>query len=316
MRRDLLLASFAAILLLGTGAAASSAQTAASVQLEGSARSSSGRSGTNLVLSADAADGSGYHLDSSLAAAPQEQRKKTTSRLTSLHDHDEDEDEEHGRGEGRRGRELERERQPPAVAATLAASPRPEGDHTFWYLARAAGLSAYLMLFANVFLGMAVHLRPLDGLLARWRSFDLHQFTALLALGFMVLHALALLGDRYIGFAPAELLVPFASPYRPLWTALGVIAFYLVLAVFASSRLRRFVGHRAWRAIHYLSFAAFLLAMGHGLFAGTDSGEPWAAALYGATGAVIALLLALRFRKASHSATMMAPFVRFPSQNC
>lgn len=183
----------------------------------------------------------------------------------------------------------------PSVAAASTVDPRT-GDPTFWHIARAAGLSAYLMLFLNVFLGLAVHTHYLEGPLARWRSFDLHQFTALLAGGFLALHALALLGDRYMGFTLAQLVVPFASPYRPIWTAMGIVAFYLLLALFGSSYLRRHIGYAAWRAIHYVAFVAFLLTLAHGIFAGTDSGEPWAAALYGGTGAIIALLVALRFR--------------------
>ena len=194
-----------------------------------------------------------------------------------------------------------------AATTASAVSTQAEGDHTFWFLARAAGLSAYLMLFLNVFLGLAVRSKVLEALLARWRSFDLHQFTALLALGFLALHGLALLGDRYIGFSPAELLVPFASPYRPVWTALGVMALYLFLGVLASSYLRKLIGQRLWRAIHYSAFVAFLLAMAHGIFAGSDSSEPWAAALYGGTGSIIGLLVILRVKSASGRVPAQAP---------
>ena len=169
-------------------------------------------------------------------------------------------------------------------------------DHSFWYLARAAGLSAYLMLFLNVVLGLAVHTRVMDAIMARWRSLDLHQFTALLAMGLLALHTLALLGDHYIGFTLPQILMPLLSPYRPAWTAMGVVALYLLGVVVVSSYMRKRISYRTWRAIHYLTFFAYILALFHGIFAGTDSGEAWARMLYLGTGSVVAILTLRRFR--------------------
>ncbi|HEX5503655.1 MAG TPA: hypothetical protein VFW96_13615 [Thermomicrobiales bacterium] len=185
-----------------------------------------------------------------------------------------------------------------ADAAAPASAPPAQGTHAFWYLARAAGLSAYVLLFLTVCLGLGVQLHFLDALLARWRTFDLHEFAALLALGFVALHALALLGDRYTGFTLPQLLVPLASPYRPVWTALGVLAFYLFAAITASFYLRRRIGQRAWRALHYLTYAVFLLALAHGLFAGSDAATSWARALYWGTAAAVAVLTVRRVRGA------------------
>src|SRR6266567_5402799 len=153
-------------------------------------------------------------------------------------------------------------------------------DHAFWYVSRAFGLTAYLLLALSVCLGLLVRTRIMDWLAARWRWFDLHQFAALLALGFVLLHVLSLLGDHYIGFSLDELLIPFASPYRPLEVAAGVLALYLMLVVVASSYLRPLIAYRTWRALHYATFALFVLALVHGIFAGTDGGEAWASALY------------------------------------
>ena len=83
--------------------------------------------------------------------------------------------------------------------------------------------------------------------------------------------------------------MPGLVPYRPLWSAFGVLAAELMLLVYASSALRRRIGIRAWRRLHWLTYAVFALATVHGLAAGTDGGRPWALALYGgAVGAVTA----------------------------
>ncbi len=194
-----------------------------------------------------------------------------------------------------------------AIAGEPTVTASTNNDHTFWYLARAAGLSAYLMLFLNVVFGLAVHTKVMDKIYARWKSLDLHQFTTLLALGLLAIHGLALLGDHYIGFSMPEILVPLLSPYRPLWTAIGIIAAYLVGLVAASSYLRKHMSYSTWRSLHYLSFGAYVLALGHGIMAGTDTSQPWAQAMYWSTGAIIAVLMVWRFRRSHAPAPQRAP---------
>ncbi|MCZ7568288.1 MAG: ferric reductase-like transmembrane domain-containing protein [Ardenticatenaceae bacterium] len=182
-----------------------------------------------------------------------------------------------------------------AEQSPLEAESAPAGtNHTFWFLSRAAGLSAFALLTINVCLGLMVSSRSLDAFLARWRAYDLHQFSALLALGFLGLHIFALLGDHYFNFRLSELLVPLALPYRPAWTALGVVAFYLMIGIVASFYVRRLIGYRTWRLIHYLTFGVYLLALAHGLFSGTDSGRLWAAMLYVGSATAVATLTTWR----------------------
>jgi DMSO/TMAO reductase YedYZ heme-binding membrane subunit len=181
-----------------------------------------------------------------------------------------------------------------SMASSSSAQPV---DHTFWYVSRAAGLTAYLLLFVNVCLGLGISSGLLDVIIARWRVFDLHQFTGLLAFGFVALHVFALLGDQFTGFTVSQLLVPFASSYRPAWTALGVLALYLLLAVGVSSYCRRYIGRLAWRVIHYLSYGVYLLVLGHAVLSGTDTSEPWAGLLYLSTGSVVVVLTLWRLSR-------------------
>ena len=180
-----------------------------------------------------------------------------------------------------------------AVVSSLSVS--DVSNHVFWYVSRAAGLTAYLVLFVNMVLGLAVKTKVLDSLLARWRSFDLHQFTALLSMGLLALHVLSLLGDKYIGFDVPQLFVPFASSYRPLPVALGIIALYALVVVTATFYVRDRIGQKTWRSIHYVSFVAFFVVLLHGVYSGTDSVQIWAKLMYFASGLVVALLTAWRF---------------------
>lgn len=188
-----------------------------------------------------------------------------------------------------------------ASAATdqAAAQSSQSNPQIFWFVSRAAGLTAYMVLFINIVLGLAVKARYLDDILARWRSYDLHQFTGLLAVGLLVLHVLALLGDQYTPFSLAQLLVPGLSDYRPLWVAVGIVAFYATLVVTFTFYVRDRIGYAAWRSIHYVSFIAFVLVLAHGLFAGTDSGQVWARVMYWSTGTIVGLLTAWRFTDGS-----------------
>ncbi|HZQ39115.1 MAG TPA: ferric reductase-like transmembrane domain-containing protein [Dehalococcoidia bacterium] len=176
-----------------------------------------------------------------------------------------------------------------AFAATTAESP---AANVPWYLSRATGFVAYLLLFVTVSLGLAIRTKALDRLVARWRVTDLHGFLSVLAGLFMAVHVAALLGDTFIGFSVVQLLMPFASPYEAVWTGTGQIVAYLLIAILISFPARRLIGYRAWRALHYLTLVAYLGALAHGVFTGTDSPQRWAQAVYlGTAGCVAALLL-------------------------
>jgi len=194
----------------------------------------------------------------------------------------------------------------PSPPPATADSGQPV-NHTFWYVARAAGFTAYALLTLTVCLGLLVSTHVLDALVARWRSFDLHQFTALLALSFLALHIFSLLGDQYVGFQLDQLFIPLISPYRPFEVALGVIAMYLFVVVVGSFYVRRSISYQTWRAIHYVTFGVFLLALAHGVLAGTDTGEPWARGIYVGTGLLVAALTLFRRIQATRPQKVARP---------
>lgn len=140
-----------------------------------------------------------------------------------------------------------------------------------WYVTRAAGLVAYLLLWLSTVWGLAVSNKILDPVLHRAFTYDAHQFLSLFAIGFIVLHVAVLLGDRYLPYSAAQILIPFASPYRPVWVGIGVIGLYLTLLVSVTFYVRRQIGIRTFRVIHYLSFIAFATAALHGWFSGADT---------------------------------------------
>jgi sulfoxide reductase heme-binding subunit YedZ len=162
-----------------------------------------------------------------------------------------------------------------------------KSDPTFWLLARATGLTAYVLLTTSVLAGLTVKSRPLGTRVKAAVVTDLHKFLSLLGLGAVAMHGLVLTLDATVRMPLAALLVPGLSPYRPLATGIGVLAAELMLLIYVSFSLRRRIGARNWRRLHYLTFAVFGAATVHGLAAGTDR---WALPLYaGSIAAVIGL---------------------------
>jgi sulfoxide reductase heme-binding subunit YedZ len=164
-------------------------------------------------------------------------------------------------------------------------------DPTFWLLARATGLTAYVLLTGSVLAGLTVKARPLGRRVKAAVATDAHRFLALLALGAVAVHGLVLTLDQTVKMPLAGLLVPGLSPYRPLATGIGVIAAELMVLIYASFSLRRRIGARNWRRLHYLTFGVFAAATVHGLAAGTDR---WAYGLYAGSIAAVAGLTAWR----------------------
>ncbi len=162
---------------------------------------------------------------------------------------------------------------PPATSAMSSV-------HRWWYLGRASGFVAFGLLLASVLLGLGISSRVFDGLLMRPWVFDMHQFLSIFVLAAMLFHALILLPDPYAHFSLIELMVPFASRYRPVAVGLGAIVLYGSIIVTLSSYAKQWIGQRGWRLLHYASFALFAGALVHGVLAGADSHQAWAQVAY------------------------------------
>ncbi len=154
----------------------------------------------------------------------------------------------------------------------LSVSLLGDQPKAYWYLARASGFIAFVVMWLSVALGLSI-----TNKMARlWNGAptanDLHQFTTWLAVALTIFHALILIGDRYIQSTPAQVVLPFGYVnYRPQWVGVGQIAFYLTVIVAASFYFRKRIGYQTWRKLHYTSFLIYVLITVHGIFSGTDT---------------------------------------------
>jgi len=157
------------------------------------------------------------------------------------------------------------------MSAQLATA----GPSIYWYLTRSTGAVALLLLSGAVVLGVidVRHWSTLD-----WPRFlvdSLHRNVALLAMVFLVLHILTSILDSFASISLLDAFIPFAGSYRPFWLGLGAAAFDLLLAVTITSLLRQRTGYGTWRAVHWLTYASWPVALLHGLGTGSDIRTTW-----------------------------------------
>lgn len=145
-------------------------------------------------------------------------------------------------------------------------------DQLTWYITRASGITAWFLAALAVLWGLFLSTGVLRGRPRRPWLLDLHRFIGGLTVVFTLVHMAALVGDNFVHFDLIDLLVPFASEWRPGAVAWGVVAFWLLFAVEVTSLLRRtVVPERVWRAVHASSFLLFVFGTVHLLEAGTDA---------------------------------------------
>lgn len=165
---------------------------------------------------------------------------------------------------------------------------------TAWYIDRAAGLVAWVLLTASVVLGLLLSSKVLGKKVKpNWLQ-DLHRGISGLSAAFVAVHVAGAIGDNYIHFGVKDVLVPGASSWRTLATAWGVVTLYLMVAVEGSSLLRKHLPKALWRKLHYLSFPLFITATAHGISAGTDGGKTVGIAVAALATSAIAGLTAMR----------------------
>jgi predicted ferric reductase len=150
---------------------------------------------------------------------------------------------------------------------------------------------AYILLTLSVVLGLALSIRWQRPRWPRLITNEMHGYLTLLSLVFIGIHVAAVWVDPYEHFGWRDIFVPFATSYRTVWMAAGIVGAYLMLAVWISSQLRARIGYALWRKLHVLTFAVYLLSTVHGFWTGTDSKHAWALEIYAGSVLVVGGLL-------------------------
>jgi sulfoxide reductase heme-binding subunit YedZ len=163
-----------------------------------------------------------------------------------------------------------------------------------WYTTRATGIVALVLLTGSVVLGVLTSVRHETRSWPRFTFQDLHRRISLLAMVFVALHVITTVSDSFAPIGWVAVVVPFTAQYRRLWLGLGTVAVDLLLAVTISSLLRQRINPRTWRALHWLAYASWPLALVHGLGTGTDPHLGWVLVLV--AGSLVAVVAAIGWR--------------------
>lgn len=164
----------------------------------------------------------------------------------------------------------------------------------FWFFARGTGVITLVLFTATVLLGITSVSRWSSEKWPRFVTQHLHRNISLLALSFLLVHIASTILDSYVTITPINAVIPFTGTYRPIWLGLGALAFDLMLAVIITSLLRVRMGYGTWRAVHWLAYAMWPLAVLHGLGTGSDAKARWMLLITAACVASVAVAIARR----------------------
>ena len=170
-----------------------------------------------------------------------------------------------------------------------------------WYMIRATGVVALILLTVTTVLGLLSASRARTRHWPAFAQVELHKRATMLALVFLAIHIAASVLDTYVHVGLVSVILPFTSSFKPVWTGLGAVAVDLLAAVAISSALRQRIDPRTWRGLHWLGYACWPIAMVHALGAGTDAAQLWMDAI--AAACTVAVAAALAKRIAYHRTT-------------
>jgi DMSO/TMAO reductase YedYZ heme-binding membrane subunit len=141
----------------------------------------------------------------------------------------------------------------------------------WWYLARATGIVAWVMLVASVVLGVLLATRVLKPADRPAWLLAMHRWISAIAITCTALHLVGLAADSYVHFGWTEMFVPGASPWKTGAVAVGIGGFWLLAIVQISSMMMKRIPRRLWKGIHYASYLVVWMVSVHAGMAGTDA---------------------------------------------
>lgn len=184
------------------------------------------------------------------------------------------------------------------------------GPSVSWYLARGSGAVSLVLLTVSVVVGIAGSMRVS---FARWPRFaveTVHRDVSLMVVVLLLVHIATSVLDSFAPISLTASVIPFVGSYRPLWLGLGALSFDLILALTVTSLARRRLGYQTWRAVHWLAYASWPVAVLHGLGTGSDTKVWWMLALTAACVAAVLAAMGLRFARGEGTvATLRGPAV-------
>jgi methionine sulfoxide reductase heme-binding subunit len=169
-------------------------------------------------------------------------------------------------------------------------------DDALWAIGRGTGITALGFLTISVALGIGTRSGRSLFALPRFAVADVHRFVALAGSLLVLLHMALLFLDPYAQLRFVDTVVPFLGAYRPMWQGLGTLAFDVLVVIVLTSLLRRRLGVRAFRVVHWIAYALWPIALAHALGNGTDVDHGWFLAFAGCCALTVGVAVVWRLR--------------------
>lgn len=145
-----------------------------------------------------------------------------------------------------------------------------------WYFSRATGLVSLVLFTGVVVLGALGAGRFATRQWPRFTLAALHRNLALTSVVFLAAHIASAILDGYVSLSWLDVVLPFGADYQPLWVGFGAVAVDLLPAIVVTSLVRTRIPARAWRAVHWLAYLCWPVALGHGIgMAENDAAHGW-----------------------------------------
>jgi predicted ferric reductase len=163
-----------------------------------------------------------------------------------------------------------------------------------WYASGATGVISLILFSLTAILGILVNRRERLPGLPGFAVTGLHRNLSLLMVVFLGAHIVTALAARHAPIPWLSAVVPFSSGYQRFWVGLGAVAFDLVVALIVTSLLRDRLAPSLWRPVHWVSYAAYPVTIGHSFGSHDDIRSGWLLGLTVAS--ILAVLAALGYR--------------------
>ncbi len=183
---------------------------------------------------------------------------------------------------------------------------------SLWYATRASGIMALILLTLTMVLGLVTTSRARA---RNWPGFaqqEMHRRISMIAVVFLGIHVVTSVLDTYVNIGWLAIVIPFTSAYGRFWVGVGAVALDLMIAVFVTSLLRARMRPGTWRAVHWLAYLSWPIALAHTFGMGTDSREGWVVILGVVCVASVGAALAWRLRVVSRQASARTAHASVP----
>lgn len=148
-------------------------------------------------------------------------------------------------------------------------------QHAVHIVAASVGFTSFFLIWLAIVWGLILRNGWASTRIRHARAYGIHQTIAVLGLTLGAVHALAQLAAPFGYVRLVDEFIPFLNTVDPIGLGVGVIGLEVLTAAALSILIQRRLGFSRWRALHVMTYVAFMLIVAHVLISGSDVGPPY-----------------------------------------